>query len=146
MKTFAKLAVFSLALLSTNALAATAVTYKSAFCGCCTAWVEHLKENGFKVRVEEDENMNEIKRKWGIKPALASCHTTVIDGYVFEGHIPASDILTFLEEKPKLAGLAVPGMPMGSPGMEYGDKKDPYDVIGFSSDGSMMVFNSHNKT
>lgn len=145
MKTFAKFAVFSLAFLSANALAASAVTYKSPFCGCCTAWVEHLKENGFDVSVKEDANMNEIKRKWGILPELASCHTTVIDGYVFEGHIPASDIKTFLLKKPKLVGLTVPGMPMGSPGMEYGDKKDPYDVLGISKDGTTSVFNSHNK-
>lgn len=145
MKSIPKLAALSFALLSTSVFAASGVTYKSPYCGCCKEWVKHMEENGFEMKSEDHVNMNPIKMKLGIKPQLASCHTTVIDGYLFEGHIPASDVKAFLEQKPKLAGLAVPGMPVGSPGMEYGDQKDPYDVIGFTKSGMTMVFNSHNK-
>ncbi|MDD1794426.1 DUF411 domain-containing protein [Enterovibrio makurazakiensis] len=144
MKTLPKLAAFSLALLSASTFAATGITYKSPYCGCCKEWVKHMEDNGFEMTAEDHVNMNPIKQKFGIKPQLASCHTTVIDGYVFEGHIPASDVKKFLAEKPKLAGLAVPGMPMGSPGMEYGDEKDAYDVVGFSHVGMTMIYNSHN--
>lgn len=145
MKTITKIIAVSLAFLSTSSLAATATTYKSPSCGCCTEWVKHLEKNGFDVSVKEQNNMQQIKTQLGITPELASCHTTVIDGYVFEGHVPASDIKNFLKQKSTLVGLAVPGMPMGSPGMEFGQEKDPYDVISFSKDGTKTVFNSHNK-
>ncbi len=121
------------------------ITYKSAQCGCCTEWVDYMEKNGFDIIVEDRNDMAQIKEKLGIHPTLASCHTTVIDGYVFEGHIPASDIKDFLSEKPKLSGLAVPGMPIGSPGMEYGDRKDPYNVIGFTESGMTTIFSQHNK-
>ncbi|MEI8610771.1 DUF411 domain-containing protein [Enterovibrio norvegicus] len=144
MKNLPKFAALSLVLLSTSTLAATGTTYKSPYCGCCKEWVKHMEDNGFDMISEDHVNMDPIKVKFGIKPQLASCHTTVIDGYVFEGHIPASDVKSFLEKKPKLAGLAVPGMPMGSPGMEYGNQKDAYNVVAFSHTGMTMVYNKHN--
>lgn len=144
MKLF-KLTFASLLFLTTSAYASTEVmTYKSPYCGCCSEWVEHMEDNGFTVKIEDHENMNPIKEKLGIEPRLASCHTAVIDGYVFEGHIPAEDIKQFLAEPRDFNGLAVPGMPMGSPGMEYGDKKDTYQVIAFKENGKLAIFNTHN--
>lgn len=140
-----KFLITSAALFSASAFATEVLTYKSPYCGCCTEWVEHMEDAGFTVKVEDHENMNPIKQKLGLTPQLASCHTAVIDGYVFEGHVPAKDIQRFLAEKPNLAGLAVPGMPMGSPGMEYGNEKDPYHVIGFTKNGMTTVYNSYNQ-
>ena len=141
-----KLAFVSFVLFSTSAFASTEViTYKSPYCGCCTEWVEHMEENGFTVKIEDHEDMNPIKQKLGVEPRLASCHTAVIDGYVFEGHIPASDIKNFLADPRDFKGLAVPGMPMGSPGMEYGDKKDKYQVVAFKENGKLALFNTHNE-
>ena len=103
-----------------------------------------MKDNGFDLKVENIDNLHPIKKKLGITPRLASCHTAVIDDYIFEGHIPASDIHSFLESKPdNIDGLAVPGMPLGSPGIEYGDKKQKYRVMSFSKDGKTEVFNEH---
>ncbi|MEF1220366.1 DUF411 domain-containing protein, partial [Photobacterium damselae] len=93
-----------------------------------------------------EENLTPVKIKLGLQPQLASCHTAEIEGYTFEGHIPASDIKRFLDKKPKrMIGLAVPGMPMGSPGMEYGDKKDAYDVVAFDKNGKTMVWSRQNQ-
>jgi len=103
-----------------------------------------MKDHGFHLQVENLDNLHPIKKKLGLTPKLASCHTAVIDGYVFEGHIPASDIQAFLQAKPTdLDGLAVPGMPLGSPGMEYGDKTQAYQVIGFSKAGKTQIFSQH---
>lgn len=136
------LALFAMA--SANALAADAINYKSPYCGCCGEWTKHMTEAGFDIKEELHDNMNPIKEKFGITPKLASCHTAVIDGYVFEGHIPAEDIKAFLENPPKNAkGLAVPGMPMGSPGMEYGDKKDTYSVYAFNEKGQVFEYRRH---
>ena len=144
MKLF-KLTFASLLFLTTSAYASTEVmTYKSPYCGCCSEWVEHMEDNGFTVKIEDHEDMNPFKEKLGVEPRLASCHTAVIDGYVFEGHIPAEDIKQFLAEPRDFKGLAVPGMPMGSPGMEYGDKKDTYQVIAFKENGKLAIFNTHN--
>ncbi|PQJ88655.1 DUF411 domain-containing protein [Aliivibrio sifiae] len=138
-------AFFSFVLFSSSAFASTEVmTYKSPYCGCCSEWVEHMEENGFTVKIEDHEDMNPIKEKLGVEPRLASCHTAVIDGYVFEGHIPAADIKKFLADPRDFKGLAVPGMPMGSPGMEYGDKKDKYQVVAFKENGKLALFNTHN--
>ena len=129
---------------STTALAAGAAqsihVYKSPTCGCCTDWVKHLEENGFEVEVTETNNLNPIKADAGLTPALASCHTAFIGDYVIEGHVPASDIQRLLAEAPKATGLSVPGMPMGSPGMEIGDRKDHYKVILFNDAGQTRVF------
>nr|WP_297403500.1 DUF411 domain-containing protein [uncultured Marinobacter sp.] len=129
---------------STTALAAGAAqsihVYKSPTCGCCTDWVKHLEENGFEVEVTETNNLNPIKADAGLTPALASCHTAFIGDYVIEGHVPASDIQRLLAEAPKATGLSVPGMPMGSPGMEIGNRKDHYKVILFNDAGQTRVF------
>lgn len=106
--------------------------YKSATCGCCTRWIEHLEQNGFTVQAHNVDDLPAIKQQHGVSAELASCHTAVVDGYVIEGHVPASDIERLLAERPALKGLAVPGMPVGSPGMEQGPYKDRYTVVGFS--------------
>jgi hypothetical protein len=118
--------------------------YKSPTCGCCTDWVDHLKENGFRVEVTETNNLNPIKIDAGLTPSLASCHTAFIGDYVIEGHVPASDIRRLISEAPKARGLAVPGMPVGSPGMEMGDRKDNYQVLMFNESGQTRVFSEHN--
>ncbi|WP_241033764.1 DUF411 domain-containing protein [Vibrio maerlii] len=130
-----------LMLTSANALAADVLNHKSPYCGCCTEWTKHMQDAGFDVKEQLHEDMNPIKKKLGVTPELASCHTAEIDGYVFEGHIPADDIKAFLANPPKNAvGLAVPGMPMGSPGMEYGDKKDEYYVYAFNEKGQVFKY------
>ncbi|MEF1230049.1 DUF411 domain-containing protein, partial [Vibrio fortis] len=113
------LTITALTFMSGQALAANVLNHKSPYCGCCTDWTVHMQEAGFTVTEKLHDNMNAVKQKLGVTPELASCHTAEIDGYVFEGHIPADDIKAFLENPPRNAvGLAVPGMPMGSPGME----------------------------
>jgi hypothetical protein len=114
--------------------------YKSPSCGCCTDWVRHLQDHGFKVTVSETENLNPIKAGTGLTPALASCHTAFIDGYVIEGHVPATDIRRLITEAPKARGLSVPGMPAGSPGMAMGGRQDPYQVLLFNDAGQTRVF------
>lgn len=103
-----------------------------------------MEENGFVVQVEDVKDLNAIKDEHQVPMQLQSCHTAIVDGYVIEGHVPALDVTRLLEEKPDIAGLAVPGMPLGSPGMEVDGADDqPYDVIAFSEDGSMEVFASY---
>ena len=116
--------------------------YKSASCGCCKKWISHLKENGLKVSFENSQQMSIIKDKHGIDKQYRSCHTGISqDGYVFEGHIPARYIKKFLKEKPANAiGLAVPAMPVGSPGMEHKNKFMPYQVLQLNKDGSSQVY------
>lgn len=116
--------------------------WKSPSCQCCSKWVDHLLEDGFKVTVHNQNAMNPLKTKLGLPQDLASCHTAVVDGYVIEGHVPAQDIRKLLREKPKALGLAVPGMPIGSPGMEQGDRRDRYETLLFSDQGS-TVFAIH---
>ncbi len=123
------------------AQAAEMVVYKSPTCGCCKKWVEHMRKNGFDVKVREQHNVAPVKDKLGVPKRLRSCHTAKVGGYVVEGHVPADVVKRLLEEKPEVVGIAVPGMPMGSPGME-GFRKDPYDIITFSSTGRMSVFAS----
>ncbi|WP_076593239.1 DUF411 domain-containing protein [Herminiimonas arsenitoxidans] len=115
--------------------------YKSATCGCCTEWITHLEKNGFKVNAHNVPNTAAYRTKFGVPQALGSCHTGVVNGYALEGHVPAADIKRLLAEKPKAKGLAVPGMPMGSPGMEVeGEPADAYDVVLFQADGSSRVY------
>lgn len=116
--------------------------YKSPTCGCCGAWVEHMQENGYTVKVHETDNLQPIKEKAGLLPGTGSCHTAFIDGYVIEGHVPASDVDRLLTERPAGKGLTVPGMPVGSPGMEMGDRVDAYDVLLFDENGT-AVFSHH---
>ncbi|MGF1689997.1 DUF411 domain-containing protein [Photobacterium kagoshimensis] len=120
--------------------------YQSPYCGCCGAWVEHMEENGFDLDVVKTAEMTPIKIKLGLQPELASCHTAQIDGYTFEGHVPAEDIKRFLAEKPqRMIGLTVPGMPIGSPGMEQGDTKQAFEVLAFDKNGKTMVWARHNQ-
>ena len=118
--------------------------YKSPTCGCCTDWIKHLEDNGFEVEVSEVDNVTPVKIEAGLTPALASCHTAFINDYVIEGHVPADDIKRLLSQAPQARGLSVPGMPAGSPGMEMGDRKDPYQVLLFNANGQTQVFAEHN--
>ncbi len=117
--------------------------YRSPSCGCCGVWIEHAKKHGFQIKDIKTESMEALKQKYNIPPELASCHTTIIDGYVMEGHIPADDIKRFLAEKPEMAGLAVPGMPIGTPGMEARDIKQPFQVLAFNNKGEVEVFKEY---
>ncbi len=121
--------------------AADIVVYKSQACGCCGKWVDHLKANGFRVGVRERNNLQPIKDKLGVPHRPRSCHTAEIGGYVIEGHVPADVIARLLKERPPIKGLAVPGMPMGSPGME-GPRRDAYDILAFREAGPAMVYAS----
>jgi len=116
--------------------------YKSPTCGCCSKWVSHLQDNGFEVEAIDKNDMNSVKQGAGIPRKLASCHTAMIGGYIIEGHVPAADIKRLLEERPDVAGLTVPGMPMGSPGME-GHRKDNYEVLTFTRSGETKVFSRY---
>ena len=107
--------------------------YKSPSCGCCGAWVDHMRSAGFQVLVTDITDLRPIKNKFGVVPELRACHSAVIDGYVIEGHVPAREVMRLLKERPKAIGIAVPGMPIGSPGMEQGSRRDPFQVILFSS-------------
>ena len=118
------------------------VVYKSPTCGCCTAWVDHVRQAGFSVTVVDTANLEPIKKRYGILPGQGSCHTATIGDYVIEGHVPAQDIRRLITERPKVTGLAVPGMPVGSPGME-GPVPQSYDVIAFSRDGASRVWAKH---
>ena len=117
--------------------------YRSASCSCCGKWLEHLKANNFNVKDMVMEDVLPIKQKQGITDKLASCHTALVDNYVIEGHVPANDIMKLLKSKPKVIGLAVPGMVNGSPGMEMGDHKNAYEVVSFNKDQKTAVFSSY---
>ena len=113
--------------------------WKTPTCGCCKLWVDHMRGAGFRPTVHDMDDVSPIKRKLGVPTTLESCHTAVVGGYTIEGHVPADVVRQALKEKPKIAGLAVPGMPMGSPGME-GPRKDPYSVVAFEQNGRTSVF------
>src|SRR4051812_11152683 len=119
------------------------VVYKDPNCGCCKGWIEHLRKHGFDVAVRDTSDVSGAKRTGRVPERLASCHTAFVNGYVVEGHVPAADIQRMLEEKPKIAGIAVPGMPAGSPGMDMGGRADRYDVVAFTRDGRTSVFARH---
>ena len=122
----------------------TVQVYKSATCGCCANWVKHLEQHGFMTAVTETEDVAAVKAKHNVPARVQSCHTALVDGYVLEGHVPAADVRRLLKERPSVAGLAVPGMPIGSPGMEVATMKpQPYDVIAFDRQGQLKVFASH---
>jgi hypothetical protein len=121
--------------------------WKDPNCGCCQDWVDHMQAHGFAVKVHETGN-NAVRARLGLPQKLGSCHTALVGGYLLEGHVPAADVRKLLQQKPKALGLAVPGMPVGSPGMDgavYGDRRDPYDVLLVARDGSTRVFTSYNK-
>ena len=146
----------TLATLGTAALAQSPRTdkapllqvWKSPDCGCCGEWVQHMRDNGFVVEIFDVGNVA-ARKSLGMPDKLGSCHTARVGGYVIEGHVPAADVQRLLREKPNALGLAVPGMPIGSPGMdgpEYGGRRDPYDVLLVARDGTTRVFQSHHKT
>lgn len=111
------------------------------FCGCCGGWITHMRRSGFAVARHVSSEMTAVKARHGVPDDLVSCHTALVDGYVIEGHVPARDVLALLERRPLLRGLAAPGMPVGSPGMETpGAPPEPFQVIGFAADGSRSVF------
>ena len=121
--------------------AGTPITvYKTPTCGCCKEWVAHLEKNGFSPKTHDLSDLSETKDALGVPNALRSCHTAVLGRYVFEGHVPADLIKKVVAEKPAILGLAVPGMPAGSPGMEVPGRKDAYDVIAFTRDGKRTVY------
>jgi hypothetical protein len=120
----------------------TITVYKDPSCGCCKNWIEHLIKHGYRVDAKDTPNMTEIKRTLGVPAAMTSCHTAIVNGYLVEGHVPAADIDQLLSKKPRIAGLAVPGMPMGSPGME-GQRSQAYKVLAFDKTGKTTVFASH---
>ncbi len=119
--------------------------WKSPTCGCCKDWVTHLEANGFRVVVHDTGN-TAVRTRLGIDLKYASCHTAQVGGYAIEGHVPATDIKRLLKQAPVATGLAVPGMPVGSPGMDgaaYAGRRDPYDVLLIAKDGSATVFQPH---
>lgn len=122
-----------------------AVVYKTPTCGCCSLWVEHLKTNGFQVEVHDVSaaQVRAVSKPAGLAEEMTSCHTAKIGGYIVEGHVPAADIQRMLKEKPAIAGIAAPGMPMGSPGMEQGGRTEAYNVMAFTKDGKTSVFAKH---
>jgi hypothetical protein len=142
------IAFFVALLLACPALAAaegSIEVWKSAACKCCINWVKHLEANGFAVNVNaaDPSMLDRIKRQSGIGEELASCHTAKIGGYVIEGHVPAPDIKRLVAERPDALGLTVPGMPVGSPGMEQGAETEPYDVLLIKKDGTTEIFARH---
>lgn len=119
--------------------------WKEPTCGCCEDWIAHLEKNGYDVNLFNSGNID-VRQRLGIPPKYGSCHTAKIGGYAIEGHVPAREIQRLLREKPDAVGLAVPGMPIGSPGMDgpaYGDRKDPYDVLLVQKDGSARVYQAY---
>jgi hypothetical protein len=119
--------------------------FKTATCGCCGAWVKHLEAQGFEVdaRNVSDAQLNAVAMQGGVSDDLRSCHTATVGGYTVEGHVPAADIKKMLAEKPAIAGISVPGMPIGSPGMEQGGMKQPFDTVAFTKAGKKTVFVGH---
>lgn len=120
--------------------------WKDPNCGCCKDWITHLEQNGFQVTVENKGN-TAARARFGLPERLGSCHTALVDGYVVEGHVPAADIQRLLKLRPTALGLAVPGMPIGSPGMDgpaYGGRRDRFEVLLVRRDGSTQIFNTYN--
>jgi hypothetical protein len=116
--------------------------YKSRTCGCCSKWVEHMRAAGFKVEAIDVPDVSPYKIKYGVTPELASCHTALVDGYVVEGHVPADDVIRMLQLRPRIVGIAVPGMPLGSPGMEA-PNPERYETLAFDAAGEATVFAVH---
>jgi hypothetical protein len=123
--------------------AGTVEVFKTPTCGCCHLWVKHLEQNGFATRVTDMDDLSAVKKKHGVPAKATSCHTAVVGGYVLEGHVPAAEVKRLLKEKPAVAGLAVAGMPVGSPGMEVGRTVQPYNVLTFDKTGQLKVFASY---
>ena len=114
--------------------------YKSATCGCCSGWVAHMRKNGFEVKAVDVDDIEVPKKTYGVPAAASSCHTSLVGGYVIEGHVPADAVTRLLRERPDVAGLAVRGMPIGTPGMEMGGQKAPYVIASFDKAGRTAVY------
>ena len=134
--------------LTPTKLAASAVNitvYRTPTCGCCEGWVEHLQQHNFQVTdlIKPEADIQTIRQKHNLPSQLASCHTAEMNGYLVEGHVPVEDVKKLLVQKPNIAGIAVPGMPIGTPGMEMGNQKQSFEVISFQQNGKVEVFNSY---
>lgn len=147
MQSFVRL-VLALAMVSANPVMAaeqlpSVEIYKSPYCGCCEQWIAYMRNSGFNVSIHNVRDVTPVREKFGVPDAMASCHTAVVGGYAVEGHVPADDVKRLLRDRPKAAGIAVPGMVLGSPGMEQGQGKDAYYVMLFAKDGTPRVFAQH---
>ena len=145
---WARAAAAASASASPSASAMTPIeVWKDPSCGCCQDWIEHMQANGFSFTVHDTGN-NGVRAQLGLPQKLGSCHTALVGGYLIEGHVPASDVRALLQQKPQALGLAVPGMPVGSPGMDgpaYGNRRDPYDVLLVARDGSTRIFKRYHQ-
>lgn len=139
------LAAIPAAACSKPAKAAEVTIYKSPACGCCGAWVEHIQASGLKTITVDKDDVTPIAKRLGVPDNMRSCHTALIDGYFVEGHVPAPDIKRLIAERPAARGIAVPGMPVGSPGMEQGDRRDDYDTFVIDRKGAARVYARHNR-
>ncbi len=119
--------------------------YRTPTCGCCKGWVEQIQQHHFQVtdRVKPEAEIQTIREKYNLPNHLVACHTAEINGYLVEGHIPAEDVKQLIAQKPEIAGIAVPGMPIGTPGMEMGERKESFEVFGFKPNGQVEVFNTY---
>lgn len=141
-----KKTILSLMLITSSIFAMegkTMTVYKSPSCGCCSDWIDIMKTKGFKIDVIETNEVNNIKQKAGLQAGQTSCHTAFVDGYVVEGHVDYSAVEKMLVEKPNILGITVPGMPIGSPGMEQGNTKEAYNILYVNKDGSTGVYEAH---
>ena len=139
------LALLPLASLAQAASAPLVEVWKSPTCGCCKDWIGHLEANGFRTKVNDTGN-TAMRSRLGIDPKHGSCHTALVGGYALEGHVPAREIRRLLKERPAAVGLAVPGMPVGSPGMDgpdHGGRKDPYGVLLLHKDGTAVAYQTY---
>lgn len=119
------------------------VMYKDPNCGCCGKWADHMRSHGFKVREIATQEMGKVKREAGLPAELGSCHTAKVGGYIVEGHVPAADVRRMLDERPKVAGISAPGMPLGSPGMEGPYEAERYEVVSFDRQGKVEIYARH---
>lgn len=119
--------------------------YRTPTCGCCHGWVDHVQQYNFTVTdlVKPEAEIQAIRQKYNLPEELRSCHTTEVNGYLVEGHVPVADIQKLVAKKPDIKGIAVPGMPIGTPGMEMGDRQESFDVLGFKQNGDIQVFNTY---
>jgi hypothetical protein len=117
----------------------TVTVYKTETCNCCVKWMDHLRANGFTVEGENVESLRPVKQRLNVPRGLGACHTAVVGDYVVEGHVPADEVKRLLVHRPDVVGISVPGMPIGSPGMERGDRVDPYNVLAFDTNGKASV-------
>ncbi len=140
-----KILFFTITLIACFSQADTIDLFKSTSCGCCKLWGDIMEDEGYQVDTFHPQDLDAVKSKWGVPPVLKSCHTAVIDGYVFEGHVPEADIRKFLDNPPDgMIGLSVPGMPALSPGMApEGAEYENFNVVAFDKDGNMMLFNKY---